>query len=92
MHHRYGYGKGSLSQRHPGAVEDYTKPFLYTFAFWIFCALTLIWAVWGFFLAILISLVANHILTVGAEKRAARISVKRPGPPMPPTSRSNTDL
>lgn len=76
MHRVNGNAKGSLSQSHPGAVEDYTKPFLYTFAFWIFCALTMIWAIWGFFLAILISVVANHLLTLAADRKAAGVPVR----------------
>ena len=84
MHRHSGNAKGSLSQRHPGAVEDYTKPFLYTFAFWIFCALTLVWAVWGFLLAIVISALANHLLTLGATRRAEQIGVRPPKSPLPP--------
>ncbi len=84
MHRPHGHAKGSLSEHHPGAVEDYTKPFLCTFAFWIFCALTMIWAAWGFLLAIIISIVANQVITVGAARKAARISVKRPREPLPP--------
>lgn len=76
--------KGSLSQSHPGAVEDYTKPFLYTFAFWVFCALTLIWALWGFLLAIVLAVIANHVITLREQQRAERIPVTREKEPLPP--------
>jgi hypothetical protein len=84
MHQSNRSAKGSLSHHHPGAVEDYTKPFLYTFAFWIFCALTIVWAAWGFLLAIVISVVANHVITVGASRKSARVSVRPPTGLPPP--------
>jgi hypothetical protein len=76
--------KGSLSAPPPGAVEDYTRPFLYTFCAWVFCALTLVWALWGFLLAILISVAANHVITAGAARKAAREAVRPSTAPLPP--------
>ena len=76
--HRHRYtGKGSLSGPTQGVVEDYTKPFLITFCAWVFFVLTVIWAAWGFLLAIVLSVAANHIITLGAERKAAREALRR---------------
>jgi hypothetical protein len=74
--------QGSLSRQYPGVVENYTQPFLYAFAAWVFCALTVIWAIWGFLLALVISALANHAITLGAARRAAR-AVRPPTAPPP---------
>lgn len=73
--------EGPLSRQYPGVVENYTTPFLYAFAAWLFCALTLIWAVWGFLIALVISALANHAITLGAARRAARAVRPRTAPP-----------
>lgn len=74
--------QGSLTRQYPGVAENYTKPFLVTFAFWIFCMLTVIWAVWGFLLALGVSVFANQLIAWGAARRAARGI--RPGTGQPP--------
>ncbi len=50
-------------------VEDYTNAFLVSAFVIVFMALTAIWAIWGLFMAGLVSLTADRLITVDFRQR-----------------------